>query len=73
MTIAPIAVTVEVDATDCPILANALAAAKQFDACPDHRLVNALKATLEACAVLATTDIPCNNQPPKGAGPGTGV
>jgi hypothetical protein len=54
--IAPIAVTVELDATDCLILADALATATRNDACPDHSLVNALRAALEACAVLAATD-----------------
>jgi len=54
--IAPIAVTVELDATDCLVLADALATSIRYDACPDHSLVNALRAALEACAVLAATD-----------------
>ncbi len=56
LTIAPIAVTVELDATDCLVLADALATATRYDACPDHSLVNALRAALEACAVLSATD-----------------
>ncbi len=56
LTIAPIAVTVELDATDCLVLADALATSIHYDACPDRSLVNALRAALEACAVLAATD-----------------
>jgi hypothetical protein len=66
LTIAPIAVTVELDATDCLILADALAAARQFDASPDYSLVNALRAALEACAVLAATDTLRDNQTHEG-------
>ncbi len=67
LTIAPIAVTVELDATDCLVLADALATARYYDACPDHSLVNALRAALEACAVLATTDTLRDSQTPEGA------
>lgn len=56
LAIAPIAVTVELDATDCLVLADALATARYYDACPDHSLVNALRAALEACAIIAATD-----------------
>jgi len=65
LTIAPIAVTVELDATDCLVLADALATATRYDACPDHSLVNALRAALEACAVLAATDTLRDSQVPE--------
>jgi len=65
LTIAPIAVTVELDATDCLVLADALATAIHYDACPDHSLVNALRAALEACAVLAATDTLRDNRTPE--------
>ena len=65
LTIAPIAVTVELDATDCIVLADALATAHYYDACPDHSLVNALRASLEAFAVLAATDTLRDNQTPE--------
>ena len=65
LTIAPIAVTVELDATDCLILADALAIAIHYDACPDHSLVNVLRTALEACAVLAATDTLRDNQTPE--------
>lgn len=67
LTIAPIAVTVELDATDCLVLADALATAIHYDACPDRSLVNALRAALEACAVLAATDTLRDSQTPEGA------
>jgi len=65
LTIAPIAVTVELDATDCLVLADALATSIHYDACPDHSLVNALRAALEACAVLAATDTLRDNRMPE--------
>lgn len=65
LTIAPIVVTVELDATDCLVLADALATSIQYDACPDHSLVNALRAALEACAVLAATDTLRDNRTPE--------
>jgi len=52
--------------TDCRLLADALAAATRYDACPDHRLVNALRASLAACAVLAATDTLRDNRTPEG-------
>jgi len=65
LTIAPIAVTVELDATDCLVLADALATSMHYDACPDHSLVNALRAALEACAVIAATDTLRDNNVPE--------
>jgi hypothetical protein len=66
LTIAPIAVTVELDATDCLILADALATTIHYDATPDHSLVSALRAALEGFAVLAATDTLRDNQTPEG-------
>ncbi len=51
LTSAPIAVTVELDATDCLVLTDALATAIHYDACPNHSFINALSSTL---AVQAT-------------------
>jgi len=65
LTIAPIAVTVELDVTDCLVLADALATSIHYDACPDHSLVNALRAALEACAVLSATDTLRDSQVPE--------
>jgi len=65
LTLAPIAVTVELDATDCLALADALATSIYYDACPDHSLVNALRAALEGFAVLAATDALRDNQTPE--------
>ncbi len=65
LTIAPIAVTLELDATDCLVLADALATSIHYDASPDHSLVNALRAALEACAVLAATDTLRDNRTPE--------
>ncbi len=65
LTIAPLAVTVELDATDCLVLADALATSIHYDASPDHSLVNALRAALEACAVLAATDTLRDNRTPE--------
>ena len=56
LTIAPIAVTVELDATDCLALADALATALYYDQTPDRNLIQALRAALEGFAVLAATD-----------------
>ncbi len=63
--IAPPAVTVELDATDCLVLADALASAIYHDPAPDPGLVNALRAALEACAVLAATDTLRDNGVPE--------
>jgi hypothetical protein len=46
-------------------LADALATSIHDDACPDHSLVNALRASLEACAVLAATDTLRDSQVPE--------
>jgi len=66
LTIAPIAVTVELDATDCLVLADALACALYHDQAPDRNLTAALRATLEACAVIAATDTLRDGDIPEG-------
>ncbi len=65
LTIEKIAVTVELDATDCLALADALATSIYYDHCPDHSFINALRASLEACAVLAATDTLRDNRTPE--------
>ncbi len=65
LTIAPIAVTVELDPTDYLVLADALASAVYHDLAPDPGLVNALRAALEACAVIAGTDTLRDNRVPE--------
>ena len=65
LTIAPIAVTVELDATDCLALADALATALYYDQTPDRNLIQALRAALEGFAVLAATDTLRDNQTPE--------
>ncbi len=64
--ITPIAVTVELDATDCLVLADALATWMYRDACPDRSLINALRVALEACAALAANDTLRDNRVPEG-------
>jgi len=46
----------DLDPTDCLVLADALAFSLSHDATPDYSLTNALRAALEACAVIAATD-----------------
>ncbi|HEY8601066.1 MAG TPA: hypothetical protein VIL85_21715 [Thermomicrobiales bacterium] len=48
--------TLDLDPTDCLVLDDALAFSLAHDASPDHALTNALRAALEACAVIAATD-----------------
>ncbi len=48
--------TLDLDPTDCLVLADALAFSMSHDATPDYSLTNALRAALEACAVIAATD-----------------
>ncbi len=48
--------TLDLDPTDLLILADALAFSIAHDACPDLNLVNAMRAALEACAVIAASD-----------------
>ena len=58
--------TVELDATGCPVLADARATAIYDAACPDHSFINGLRASLEASAVLAATDTLRASQTPEG-------
>ncbi len=46
----------DLDPTDCLVLADALALSIYHDAAPDYSLTNALRAAFEACAVIAATD-----------------
>jgi len=55
-------VTLDLDPTDCLVLADALAFSIYHDATPDYSLTNALRAALEACAVIAATDTLRDNQ-----------
>ena len=57
--------TLDLDPTDCLVLADALAFSIAHDACPDLNLVNAMRAALEACAVIAATDTLRDNQTPE--------
>ncbi len=49
-------VTLDLDPTDCIIIADALATAVYHDLAPDPGLVNALRAVFEACPIVAATD-----------------
>ncbi len=55
-TFAPLTATLDLDPTDCLILADALALTLYHDQAPDRNLTEALRAALEACAVVAATD-----------------
>ncbi len=46
----------DLDPTDCIIIADALASAVYHDHAPDPGIVNALRAAFEACAIVAATD-----------------
>ena len=46
----------DLDPTDCLVLADALALSIHHDATPDYSLTNALRAALEACAIVAASD-----------------
>ncbi len=59
---APLTATLDLDPTDCLVLADALACALYHDQAPDRNLTAALSATLEACAVIAATDTLRDNQ-----------
>ena len=57
--------TLDLDPTDCLVLADALAFSIYHDACPDFGLVNAMCAALEACAIVAATDTLRDNRTPE--------
>jgi hypothetical protein len=48
--------TLDLDPTDCITLADACAVSLKHDEALDRNLVGALRAALEACAVIAATD-----------------
>ena len=58
--------TLDLDPTDCLVLADALACALYHDQAPDRNLTAALRATLEACAVIAATNTLRDNHTPEG-------
>lgn len=53
---AALTATLDLDPTDLLILADALALTLYHDQAPDRNLTGALRAALEACAVIAATD-----------------
>jgi hypothetical protein len=57
--------TLDLDPTDCLALADACAAALFHDAVADRNLVAALRAALEACAVISATDTLRDNRVPE--------
>ena len=59
--------TLDLDPTDLLILADALAFSIAHDACPDLNLVNAMRAALEACAIIAASDTLRDNETPESA------
>ncbi len=63
---APLTATLDLDPTDCLVLADALACALYHDQAPDRNLTAALRATLEACAVIAATDTLRDGEIPEG-------
>jgi len=63
---APLTATLDLDPTDCLVLADALACALYHDQAPDRNLTAARRATLEACAVIAATDTLRDGDIPEG-------
>ena len=53
---AALTATLDLSPTDCLLPTDALAEARRRDAAPDPYYVEALRAALEACAVVAATD-----------------
>ena len=62
---APLTATLDLSPTDCLLLADALAEARYHDGSPDPDYADALRAALEACAVIAATDTLRDNQTPE--------
>ena len=62
---APLTATLDLDPTDLLILADACACALHHDQAPDRNLTEALRAALEACAIVAATDTLRDNQTPE--------
>ncbi len=63
---APLTATRDLDPTDCLVLADALACARYHDQAPDRNLTAALRAALEACAMIAATDTLRDGDIPEG-------
>ncbi len=61
----PLTATLDLDPTDLLILADALALTLYHDQAPDRNLTEALRAALEACAVVAATDTLRDSQVPE--------
>ncbi len=61
----PLTATIDLDPTDLLILADALALTLYHDEAPDRNLTGALRAALEACAVIAATDTLRDNNVPE--------
>ena len=64
-TFGPLTATLDLDPTDLLILADALALTLYHDQAPDRNLTEALRAALEACAVVAATDTLRDSQVPE--------
>ncbi len=62
---APLTATLDLDPTDLLVLADALACALYHDQAPDRNLTAALRAALEACAIVAATDTLRDSQVPE--------
>ncbi len=62
---APLTATLDLDPTDCLVLADALACALYHDQAPDRNLTAALRAALEACAIVAASDTLRDNNVPE--------
>ena len=62
---APLTATLDLSPTDCLLLADALAEARFHDGAPDPDYADALRAALEACAVIAATDTLRDNRTPE--------
>ena len=62
---APLTATLDLSPTDCLLLADALAEARFHDGAPDPDYADALRAALEACAVIAATDTLRDNNVPE--------
>ena len=62
---APLTATLALDPTDCLLLADALALTLDHDQAPDRNLTEALRAALEACAIVAATDTLRDNRTPE--------
>ncbi len=67
LAITPGGITLDLDATDCLVLADCLAYARRADAPIDFSLVEALRVALRLGAVVAALDTITDNGVPEGA------